>query len=157
MPTRVKFIDRDRGWNRVVRAFKGVKRNKVVTVGVHGGSEPYKRGGGQPATIPQIATFQEYGTKHIPSRSFIRSTFDEKKEEWVKLVTRLETSVSRGAISQDVLYNLLGIKIQSDIQTKIERLKTPPNSPLTIKLKGSANPLIDTGRMKNSITYEIKD
>lgn len=33
----------------------------------------------------------------------------------------------------------------------------PPNSPLTIKRKGSENPLIDSGGLRKSITYVVKD
>ena len=31
-----------------------------------------------------------------------------------------------------------------------------PNSPLTIAQKGSAMPLIDTGKLRQSITYEVE-
>ena len=31
-----------------------------------------------------------------------------------------------------------------------------PNSPLTIAQKGSAMPLIDTGKLRQSITYEVQ-
>ena len=33
----------------------------------------------------------------------------------------------------------------------------PPNSPKTVKLKGSSNPLIDTGTLRKSITYVVKE
>ena len=35
--------------------------------------------------------------------------------------------------------------------------KWPPNSARTIKAKGSDSPLIDTGEMRKSITYVIRD
>lgn len=33
----------------------------------------------------------------------------------------------------------------------------PPNSPRTIKMKGSARPLIDTGTMRKAITYVVEE
>ena len=32
-----------------------------------------------------------------------------------------------------------------------------PNSPLTIREKGSAMPLIDEGRLRNAVTYDIEE
>ena len=32
-----------------------------------------------------------------------------------------------------------------------------PNAPLTIELKGSSHPLIDTGQMRQSITYVVEE
>lgn len=33
----------------------------------------------------------------------------------------------------------------------------PPNSPITVAMKGSDMPLIDTGQLRKSITYVVKD
>jgi hypothetical protein len=32
---------------------------------------------------------------------------------------------------------------------------TPPNSPVTIALKGSSKPLIDTGEMRGAVTWKV--
>ena len=32
-----------------------------------------------------------------------------------------------------------------------------PNAPNTIKQKGSSQPLIDTGRMRNSVSHKVED
>lgn len=51
----------------------------------------------------------------------------------------------------------LGAKVQGDIQQEITSLATPPNSPITVKLKGSSNPLIDTGEMRASVSWKIDE
>lgn len=40
---------------------------------------------------------------------------------------------------------------------KDQRNNWPPNSPRTIKRKGSDKPLIDTGEMRKAITYVVRD
>jgi hypothetical protein len=43
-----------------------------------------------------------------------------------------------------------------DIQHEITVLRHPPNAPATIRAKGSSKPLIDTGEMRQSVTYQIR-
>ena len=45
--------------------------------------------------------------------------------------------------------------MKREIQQSIRQLRTPPNSPLTIAMKGSSNPLINTGKLRNSVDFEI--
>lgn len=54
----------------------------------------------------------------------------------------------------DVL-DLVGISAAADIQTKISSIYTPPNAPATIRAKGSAKPLIDTGLMLASVQNAV--
>ena len=49
----------------------------------------------------------------------------------------------------------LGLKAAVDVQEKVLDVKQPPNAPRTIARKGSANPLIDTGHLRQSITHEV--
>jgi len=92
---------------------------------------------------------------NIPERSFIRSTFDEKQSEWQKFVASRLDSVIDTKMSGRQLLELLGAKIQSDIQQKITSLSSPPNSPLTAANKGSKNPLVDTGGLRQRVTWKV--
>ena len=51
---------------------------------------------------------------------------------------------------------VLGVKAEGDMKKTIGRGKFKPNSPKTIKRKGSAQPLIDTGRMRASVSHKVK-
>ena len=42
------------------------------------------------------------------------------------------------------------------IQKKMRDLKNPPNSQMTVEMKGSDNPLIDTGRLVGAIRHEVE-
>ena len=62
-----------------------------------------------------------------------------------------------GETSLQTVLRTLGNKAQDDIKAEIVSLSTPPNSPLTIELKGSQNPLIDSGLMKDSVRWKIDE
>ena len=48
-----------------------------------------------------------------------------------------------------------GVVGQGVLQRQIVLLKEPPNAPATIALKGSSNPLLDTGVLLGSATYRV--
>lgn len=95
------------------------------------------------------------GSIVIPERSFLRSTFDEKQDEWVKFVKKQMEHLLNLRINARTLCERLGAKMVADIQEKITNLDTPPNAPATIAQKGSSNPLIDSGGLRMRITYKV--
>lgn len=107
-----------------------------------------------------IAVWNHFGTKrrgkrHIPERPFMAMVFDEKAG---MIKDRLALSVKnikhRGQIHREL--SKVGLYVQSLIQKSITLFDDPPNAPYTIKQKGADNPLIDTGRLRASISYEIR-
>ncbi|TYC49900.1 hypothetical protein ESZ50_04730 [Weissella muntiaci] len=91
----------------------------------------------------------------IPERSFIRSTFAEKQGEWNTFAEKLIFEVANGSIGARMAYQRLGERMARDIRNKIKSTHSPANAPLTINNKGSSSPLIDTGRLRQSVTYEV--
>ena len=129
----------------------GELRETVIAVGLVGEAAQWSPGGG--ANLVDIASFNEFGTSRIPARSFLRSTFDENLPAYEKMLKRLVKTISPKRSAEQAAA-LLGIKMVADVQAKIVSLTDPPNAPSTIAKKGSSNPLIDTGRMRQSIAYE---
>ena len=93
---------------------------------------------------------------HIPARSFMRSTEDEKKEEWSNVINSRLVKVFSGELTIEQALEQLGIKIKADIQEKIASSVPPPNAPMTQIRKGKNTPLIDSGLMLNSITFKTE-
>ena len=93
----------------------------------------------------------------IPERSFIRSTFDNLNMNEVKQIVEvgLEHILNDDAYDGEDLLRSLGEYLRSQIVRTITKLKEPPNSPYTVAVKGSSNPLIDTGELRSSISYEL--
>lgn len=92
----------------------------------------------------------------IPERSFIRSTLKEKRKEIIARQIKLLKKIAKGELTEQKALGLLGEFVSDLIKQKIKSLKSPPNAPITIKRKGSSNPLIDEGQLANSITYKVK-
>jgi len=93
----------------------------------------------------------------IPERSFLRSTFDEEMRSINQLIQKMLVQVCAGNMTGEQLLNRLGLYLQSKVQAKIRSIKSPPKSGLTIAAEGSGKtkPLLDTGRLMQSITYQV--
>lgn len=141
--------DRDLGLKRFIRQLQVAKVTEVV-IGVQEGS----KADGQ--TIAEYAAYNEFGTENIPERSFMRSSFDENVSSIKNDMDRRYGQVMRGEISVRTALGLVGLRHQDQIKNKIDTNIPPPNSPVTIAIKGSSHTLIDTGAMKNSIHYIIR-
>lgn len=130
--------------NRVPDEFNGL----VAQIGFPSGNN-YPDG----TSVAYVAAIQEFGAPAagIPPRPFIRPTVKEKKDQWVKGLTKSVVKVAEGKMSAFEALSLVGIQAAADIQTKITTIYSPPNAESTIKAKGSAKPLIDTGYMHASV------
>ena len=112
------------------------------------------------------AIWNEFGTKGgasgggwggpVPERPFLRNAMKNKKAEYKDALRKGAVSVVRGDYTMGVLFDKLGNKAVQDIKAEITALSDPENSPTTVKLKGSSNPLINTGEMRNAVSYEVE-
>lgn len=137
---------------------KRFKRTKGagVTVGIHAeDNAPHESGDG--ATLVEVAIYNEFGTANIPERPFLRTAISEEKKKVAKFISRRIGRAIEGKMPMELALSQIGIKGQSLVRNKITRLKEPPNSPATIDKKGSSNPLIDTGLMRQSIAWKIDE
>lgn len=88
---------------------------------------------------------------NIPARPWLSPGVDASNLEYVKLI---EDGVANGD-TMDQTLNRVGVVAVASVQRYMTELRTPPNAPSTIKRKGSSNPLIDSGAMRQSVTYKI--
>lgn len=102
-----------------------------------------------------ITIRKEKGSIVIPERSFLRSTFDDKNQEWFKFMKKHLEQVIQGRMDAKTLCERLGARIVRDVQKKITELNDPANAPSTIAQKGSSNPLIDSGGLRKRVTYKV--
>ena len=107
-------------------------------------------------TVASIGFINEFGTSKIPERSFMRSTTKENKAKIISLQKKLLKQIVLGAMSHDKALSLIGEFVSDLMRQKIVKLRTPENAPATLRAKApKTNPLINTGQLKNSITYEV--
>lgn len=104
----------------------------------------------------QLMAIHEFGTDHIPERAPIRKTMAKNGEEYGTKFEKGIASVLTGEKDADLLLNLIGAQVAGDVVGEIQAGVEPALSPQTIKRKGSDRPLIDTGALVQSISYEVK-
>jgi hypothetical protein len=162
---RTGVIDRDRGWARFLEALPAMGSPKVA-VGIlqDKGGEVDEEGG---ITLAGIAAVNEFGSEdgHIPERSFLRSTVDDNEAVYLRELMNaagaaVDAMVQQGATGAEAVLEqglgVLGARVKRDVQNKIRDLRDPPNAEATLAAKYPGdNPLIDTGRMRQSIAFAV--
>lgn len=105
--------------------------------------------------VCDVAAWNELGTVNMPSRPFLRKSVDENESKINSFLQSKKKDLVNGVSAEQVLKEI-GIFQKDLIQEKITEGSFEPNAESTIKKKGSSKPLIDTGRMRQSVNYEIK-
>ena len=106
--------------------------------------------------VATVAAVNEFGSRqaNIPERPFFRQAI-AKMEDGVPAIIRGRIDPQRMVID-DRLANQVGAYAAGQVRERITDLREPSNSPATIEAKGSDNPLIDTGFMRQSATWEVE-
>lgn len=103
-----------------------------------------------------IALFNELGTVHIPSRPFIRDSLNNNKDKISQFMQSAAKGIVNGKSAEEVLKKI-GTFQKGLIQKEITNGDFVPNSPATIRKKGSSTPLVDTGRMRQSVNFVVRE
>lgn len=130
------------------RAFGG----HVVRVGFPAG--PTEEDG---TPVALVAAVHEFGStaRNIPERSFLRSSVRENIAKYIKINKGNLQRVVNGKIRMRHALELLGQVAAGDVKRTIRNGDFAPLQQATIDRKGSSKPLIDTGMMLQSVTYEV--
>lgn len=110
-------------------------------------------------TNAELGIIHEFGApeRGIPERSFMRSTAEEESKNVAKLAgIQIKKSLNSEISAYDA-FSVIGNYLQVKIVDKITEGNFEENTKETIKRKKSSKPLIDTGQLRASITYEIKE
>lgn len=110
--------------------------------------------------VASVAAWNEYGTNassrrpfDIPARPFMRPTIAEEMQN-VRALLRARANPRTMTVTRADA-SAIGAYLAGKIQTKITTLREPPNAPSTVELKGSSNPLIDSGFMRTAVSFEV--
>lgn len=145
----------DRLGNRLRQIRESFEKNNSVLVGVPAGTGSYEDG----APIAVIAAVQEFGSADgvIPERSFLRVPLRQNVEDFRAVWRALIPKVVRGELTMHQVMSQIGAKAAGVSQEAIESGIGPANAPSTVARKGSSKPLIDSGALRQSITYIVED
>ncbi len=137
-------MSRDLGEARIKRQIEELKRTPEgphVNVGVL--EEAGKADGGDGLTVADVAVFNEFGTRTIPERAFMRTTAEALMPKMAALGSSLLSAYIAGKVTIDQALDRMGLTMQAAIKRTIRDWETPPNAPSTILAKARA-----TGRAK---------
>lgn len=122
---------------------------------------------GSDGAVIDRAFYNEFGTAGgasgggwggpVPERPFMRLGLRSTKAGLKPQMTTAAKSILNGTSSMRAVLAKMGIFGQGEIQETITSLSSPPNSPVTVALKGSSNPLIATGEMRQSVAWKIDE
>lgn len=150
MRVSVRFTDNKRQWEKLRRELKNIGSKEVV-VGIQKGEV------NDGMLVAQYATWNEFGTRTIPARPFMRTYFDATIARLEKFSTNGVTQVLLGRATFLQFLNAVGVFMVDGVKKSISTGGWLPNAPMTVALKGSSKPLIDSGVMLNSVTFAIHD
>lgn len=146
------IIDNDAVWRKITSDLRALE-GKSVDIGVIG-SEAAKDHDG--LTNVELAAKHEFGVG-VPRRSFIAQGWDANILMIEKFAGKVTDSVfSMG--NYNVALNRLGLVMRQGVMDQFSKSGDPKwkeNSQMTIAKKGSDKPLIDTGRLRQSVTFRI--
>ena len=109
-------------------------------------------------SVAQVAKYNDQGvTIYIPPRPFmsegLRSVL--KSRPYLKMYATHIQKVLSGKMTMKALYSSIGQYASDDLKEVIYQWSSPPNSARTIANKGFNDPLIHTGKMRESAKYKI--
>lgn len=136
---------------------------RLNATGVEAGFFPDSSYENDGTSVATVAYANEYGVpgNNQPPRPFFRGAIDKNKDEWVDSISN---GLASGLDAKTTL-EVVGAKVQADIRDSISTLMEPALSPTTIRARRtrkvrrneSTKPLIDTGVMYESVSYEVTD
>lgn len=125
--------------------------DKKVRIGFQHGKATEEDG----TDVCDVAAWNELGTVNMPSRPFLRKSVDENEGKINSFLQSKKKDLVRGVSAEQVLKEI-GIFQKDLIQEKITEGSFAPNAESTVRQKGSSKPLIDSGRMRQSVNYVIQ-
>ena len=144
--------DSDPGFRKTLKTLKGPDE---IRAGLLGDVESF---------LLMIGTANEFGTEwpsgaeHIPSRPFIRSTYDIYRDEIAKMIDAQIINIILGKTSKEKVLKSIGVFFVGKVKARIGEKPSPfkENAASTLAAKFPKDqPLIVTGRMRSAIAYEL--
>lgn len=133
------------------REIEKLRTPYFALVGIHqsAGMEPKTDG----MTVATLGAVQHFGDgKKIPARPWLDKGAEAGTKEYLDTVRE---GIVDGLDARRIMAHV-GNEAEGAIKQYITDLKDPPNSPATIAKKGSSDPLVDTGHMRNSVTSTVE-
>ena len=171
----VSIRDNDRKWKKFFKEMNKLGQLEIRAGYPEGGAD-YGGGedenGNKEPSLLEIVAWNEYGTYNIPPRPFLNETVDKQGDVLRNAQQLYLKAVVEGKLTSKGALQKLGVNIVDAIRYTIRAGDFRANAPITIeggwmrnkksdKLfyvegKHSSRPLIDSGRMRQTVNFVIK-
>lgn len=139
---------------RLERKLKEIARglkSSGVEAGILSGTGTHPNADG--ATVAEVGIWNEFGTRRIPARPWMRATLRMRRRQYRQEIFSQLKALLHQKTTLTNAERRIGMRVQRDLRDTIKRLSRPRNAPRTVIKKGSSNPLIDTGFLRQSINW----
>lgn len=114
--------------------------------------------------VALVAAWQDKGApfvgeQHIPARPFMTQGLKSllKSPIYTNKYKQAYSNILLNNSTFEAEYIKISLAVVPDLQKIIDRWSTPPNAALTVAKKGVNNPLVDTGKMRDSVKAKVSD
>jgi len=118
-------------------------------------SENARQGATNNATIAAVHELSA-PSRGIPARPFLIPTMRNNAEKYTTLMAQGFRNALQDRTKASEVYEKIGLVASNDVKDYIVSGQFVPLKESTIDRKGSSKPLIDTGELRNSISYEVR-
>lgn len=147
---------KDPGWlKRLLRRYESGPVLAVgFPVGTNGVSIKYPDG----TPVLMVAAVNQFGSvsRGIPQRDFMTPGAVKAVDATRPIAEALVPALNAGKTTAADILTKMGPFAAASFQDAVTELRDPPNAQATIDAKGSDNPLIDTGLMRQSLTWAVR-
>ncbi len=158
MNANVTWKDDEKGLDKLLKRLRELAI-KEVQVGFF---DTYYDDDNNGLSVAQVAQWQEEGTQEIPSRPFIRTGFNNEVMSMYKpQVNRMLDKVANGVITPHSACKSFGSDLKETMKLSIEeghnyKANSASWAAFKARTTGSTTPLIFTGKMRDSVKYQVK-
>jgi hypothetical protein len=114
-------------------------------------------------TNAQVATANEVGSApgltgrfYRPPRPFMQQTMDREGAKFQGVMRDLVKMIYAGQMSTKIALERIGNLGASEVKRSFTVERFAPNTAYTIARKGSSQPLIDTGALRQGVTFVVR-
>ena len=148
--------DRDLGWQKLVRTLGQLDRSYVKVGVVEGTTRDDPTGRSDMAAVAAANEFGVMGSDgdwKIPPRPALGNAYDAHKTELYAEIDHQKSAILAGHQTVRGALDRIGLRHTAQQQASIRSNTPPPNSPVTVALKGSSRTLVDSGQYAQSIRH----
>lgn len=142
------------GWASVRAKIHDIGR-VAVTIGVQGVEAVQSDPEDQTVRVVDKAAWNEYGADGVPPRPFMRTTARRYRLDIVGAFRVRAKEYVLGRRDLTSIGTITGNVGRAKMQQTLTEGPWVPNAPMTVRLKKSSRPLIDTGQLRQSLRYQV--